>query len=238
MDRETDGTQNHQKISGIQSKCFIHAQKIESCHCQCHAQPDERADFLSQKNTENRHQHNVHGRNKSGLSYRCKQDAPLLQAACNTKRQSAASTSGDQRFCISTADFHFFFRKSAFSGAFIHKQNHRNQHCCSNQTPNCIKSKGAYVIHSHTLCHKCAAPDQSGQYQQHIIFHLFHSHLSSRSFYPQISIRRAFSSATVSSSIFAPRLSRSSLSRNPQETEMHGIPAFSAVARSTSESPT
>lgn len=56
--------------------------------------------------------------------------------------------------------------------------------------------------------------------------------------YSCILLRISQISSAVSAIRFAPFCSRNSRSRNPQLTLMQGIPAFLAVARSTSESPT
>ncbi len=71
------------------------------------------------------------------------------------------------------------------------------------------------------------------------LFYFYHTVSFVRpSIYRFISFRTFMISIGFSTNVSAPCSTRNSLSRKPQSTLIHGRPAFFAVARSTSESPT
>ena len=99
-DQNVDGkyqcAEKHQGISFSQGKLLRHAEKIKTSHRQKHADPDLYARSSFQENSQDWHQHNVHGRDKTGLSDGGIVDSDLLEVAGDTENSSAEDSANEQ----------------------------------------------------------------------------------------------------------------------------------------------
>ena len=89
MYRKQQGTEKHHGISFSQGQFFCHTEEIKPADSQYHTEPDFFSGTFFQKDAENRNQHDIHGRNKTGFSHSRITDTELLEITCNTEAEAA-----------------------------------------------------------------------------------------------------------------------------------------------------
>ena len=170
--RKAHRTEEHQNVPLGYAKTFFHAQQIEACHGQHHAEPDDSRNFLSDENTHQRHQDNVQRRNKSGFS-RCRHgDSNLLQgtgyrhyqAAVNAAHQSGPVRKQDGfpicspgRGLIDSRSGIRIVRHLFLLPDYV---NYRNQKEKGQDVPGHVVGVRTHVIHPGTLGHEGTSPDE------------------------------------------------------------------------------
>ena len=169
MQRKNQCAQKHIGISPSDGKFLCHTEQIQPDHRQCHTDPYLYADVLFQKDSQYRHQNNVHGRDETCLSNCSVFNADLLQVAGNPQTDAAADPAQDQCFLT---------RSSSLILPFIEKEDNRKQHNSSDHASDRVEGKRSHIRHSHTLGHKGNPPDHRCQKQQQRAFHICFSHTS------------------------------------------------------------
>ena len=90
MDGKKQGAHQHQQVAAVDpSAAARHTQHVQAHHSHNHGPPDQGAALFAEKQPEKRHDHNVAGRDKSGLAHRGVLNAHLLKRGGNKKHQAA-----------------------------------------------------------------------------------------------------------------------------------------------------
>ena len=145
------------------------------------AYPDSHSGFLFQKNSKDRHEHDIKCCNKSGFSHRCVLYSDLLQVTCHTKCQSTTdSTQDDILFFFFPICFFLSFCSVIFRTPFVQKTDTWNQKNPTDQRAYTGKCKGPDIIHPHALCYKSCSPNKCRQKEHQCILscHFLHRAVS------------------------------------------------------------
>ena len=97
MQGKQESTDQYQKFALADGKSLSWSQtkKIKSTQGKNDSNPDKRAAFLFQKDTDDRNNDNVTGGDKAGFTNAGVFDAKLLEVACKAEQDTTADTAGD-----------------------------------------------------------------------------------------------------------------------------------------------
>ena len=104
-------TDQYQCITFSDGKSFsgADAQKVQATKRKKHCDPDKRAAFLFQENSDDRDDDNVAGGDEAGFSYSCVLDTKLLEAARSKKSGSAGNAAQPQVTAVIWSGGYGFF---------------------------------------------------------------------------------------------------------------------------------
>ena len=146
------------------------AKQIQTCHGECDAEPEVRADLSSHKEADDGHENDIHGGNEARLACRgTVGNADLLKAGGNAKAEAADNTPEDELFLA--FDAHGLVASLALLFEIQNKNNGEENDRTDHRAHGLI-FKRTDELHRHVLRDEGTAPDKCGHKKENVSFDL------------------------------------------------------------------